>query len=145
MLSMKTKMLYIIGVLFLLCGCTVEYVYDTTLYIKNNSTHDIEIIVEEPSSEVMYYGSVTVKSGEIVKKGKSTEGGFMPPAPFKVQIKFDDGTAITHQETDGDAYHNFCSKTAFEKKLLKKRMVEYTFVFTNADYEYAVQHANVTE
>ena len=63
----------------------------------------------------------------------------------EAQIKFDDGTAITHREMDGDAYHNFCSHIAFEKNASGKRSVEYTFEFTDEDYEYAKKHADKTK
>ena len=59
--------------------------------------------------------------------------------------KFDDGTTITHHSEDGDTYHNFCSATAFEKKMQGKRSVEYIFVFTDEDYEYAKKHADKTK
>lgn len=46
---------------------------------------------------------------------------------------------------DGDAYHNFCSHIAFEKNASGKRSVEYTFEFTDEDYEYAKKHADKTK
>ena len=76
---------------------------------------------------------------------KASEGGYYVPNPLEAQIKFDDGTAITHREMDGDAYHNFCSHIAFEKNVSGKRSVEYTFEFTDEDYEYAKKHADKTK
>ena len=46
---------------------------------------------------------------------------------------------------DGDAYHNFCSHIAFEKNASGKGSVEYTFEFTDEDYEYAKKHADETK
>lgn len=133
------------GLLVMLCGCGTEgkgaYVHLTTVLIKNNSMYDIEIVVVKPST-VLMTGTFTVKSGTIFKIVEDSEGGYYKPNPLEALIKFDDGTAITHREMDSDAYHNFCSHIAFEKKVSGKRSVEYTFEFTDEDYEYAVQHTN---
>ena len=75
----------------------------------------------------------------------SIDGGYGLPNPVDAQIKFDDGTTITHHSEDGDTYHNFCSATAFEKKMQGKRSVEYIFEFTDEDYEYARKHADKTK
>ena len=104
------------GLLAVLCGCGTEgkgaYVHLTTVLIKNNSMYDIEIVVEKPST-VLMTGTFTVKNGTTFKIEKASEGGYYVPNPLEAQIKFDDGTAITHREMDGDAYHNFCSHIAF--------------------------------
>ena len=136
------------GLLAVLCGCGTEgkgaYVHLTTVLIKNNSMYDIEIVVEKPST-VLMTGTFTVKNGTTFKIEKASEGGYYVPNPLEAQIKFDDGTAITHREMDGDTYHNFCSATAFEKKMQVKRSVEYIFEFTDEDYEYAKKHADKTK
>ena len=149
-LSMKTKPLFIstilMGLLAVLCGCGTEgkgaYVHLTTVLIKNNSMYDIEIVVEKPST-VLMTGTFTVKNGTTFKIEKASEGGYYVTNPLEAQIKFDDGTAITHREMD--AYHNFCSHIAFEKNASGKRSVEYTFEFTDEDYEYAKKHADKTK
>ena len=119
-------------------------VYNTEIRIENASQHDIEIIVEKPSSEFLT-GSVALKSGTTFTTKHSIDGGYGLPNPVDAQIKFDDGTTITHHSEDGDTYHNFCSATAFEKKMQGKRSVEYIFVFTDEDYEYAKKHADKTK
>ena len=94
------------GLLAVLCGCGTEgkgaYVHLTTVLIKNNSMYDIEIVVEKPST-VSMTGTFTVKNGTTFKIEKASEGGYYVPNPLEAQIKFDDGTAITHREMDGDA------------------------------------------
>lgn len=136
--------LLLLGFFSMLFSCDIDYLYDTEIRIKNASQHDIEIIVEKPSSEFLT-GSTTVKSGTTFTTKHSIDGGNGLPNPVDAQIKFDDGTTITHHWADGDTYHNFCSTTAFEKKILGKRSVEYIFVFTDEDYEYAREHANKTK
>ena len=106
--------------------------------------YDIEIVVEKPST-VLMTGTFTVKNGTTFKIEKASEGGYYVPNPLDAQIKFDDGTTITHHSEDGDTYHNFCSATAFEKKMQVKRSVEYIFEFTDEDYEYARKHADKTK
>ena len=136
------------GLLAMLCGCGTEgkgaYVHLTTVLIKNNSMYDIEIVVKKPSS-VLMTETFTVKSGTTFKIVEDSEGGYYEPNPLDAQINFGDGTTITHHWADGDTYHNFCSATAFEKKMLGKRSVEYIFVFTDEDYEYAKKHADKTK
>ncbi|WP_141417565.1 hypothetical protein [Alistipes onderdonkii] len=136
--------LLLLGCFSMLFSCDIDYLYDTEIRIENASQHDIEIIVEKPSSEFLT-GSITVKSGTTFITKHSIDGGNGLPNPVDAQINFDDGTTITHHWADGDTYHNFCSTTAFEKKILGKRSVEYIFVFTDEDYEYAKKHADKTE
>ena len=136
--------LLLLGFFSMLFSCDIDYLYDTEIRIKNASQHDIEIIVEKPSSEFLT-GSTTVKSGTTFTTKHSIDGGNGLPNPVDAQIKFEDGTTITHHWADGDPYHNFCSTTAFEKKILGKRSVEYIFVFTDEDYEYAKKHADKTK
>ena len=124
--------LLLLGFFSMLFSCDTDYLYNTEIRIENASQHDVEIIVEKPSSEFL-----TTKH--------SIDGGYGLPNPVDAQIKFDDGTTITHHSEDGDTYHNFCSATAFEKKMQGKRSVEYIFVFTDEDYEYAKKHADKTK
>ena len=144
-------MLYICTIsmmLSVLCDCGTEgpgaYVHLSVLSVKNSSTHDIEIIVEKPSS-VLMTGTFTIKSGATFKTMTDAEGGFFNPNPLVAQIKFGDGIMMIHRYEDGDAYHNFCSEAAFEKKVQGKGCAEYTFEFTDEDYEYAKKHADKTE
>ena len=128
----------------MLFSCDTDYLYNTEIRIENASQHDIEIIVEKPSSEFLT-GSVALKSGTtFTTKDRKLEFRTNPNA-VDAQIKFDDGTTIPPHTEDGDTYHNFCSATAFEKKMQGKRSVEYIFVFTDEDYEYAKKHADKTK
>ena len=120
--------LLLLGFFSMLFSCDTDYLYNTEIRIENASQHDVEIIVEKPSSEFLT-GSVALKSG----------------TTFTTKHSIDGGTTITHHSEDGDTYHNFCSATAFEKKMQGKRSVEYIFEFTDEDYEYARKHADKTK
>ena len=111
--------LLLLGSFSMLFSCDTDYLYNTEIRIENASQHDIEIIVEKPSSEFLT-GSVALKSGTTFTTKHSIDGGYGLPNPVDAQIKFDDGTTITHHSEDGDTYHNFCSATAFEKKCREK-------------------------
>ena len=108
--------LLLLGFFSMLFSCDTDYLYNTEIRIENASQHDVEIIVEKPSSEFLT-GSVALKSGTTFTTKHSIDGGYGLPNPVDAQIKFDDGTTITHHSEDGDTYHNFCSATAFEKKM----------------------------
>ena len=136
--------LLLLGFFSMLFSCDTDYLYNTEIRIENASQHDVEIIVEKPSSEFLT-GSVALKSGTTFTTKHSIDGGYGLPNPVDAQIKFDDGTTITHHSEDGDTYHNFCSATAFEKKMQGKRSVEYIFEFTDEEYEYARKHADKTK
>ena len=111
--------LLLLGFFSMLFSCDTDYLYNTEIRIENASQHDVEIIVEKPSSEFLT-GSVALKSGTTFTTKHSIDGGYGLPNPVDAQIKFDDGTTITHHSEDGDTYHNFCSATAFEKKMQGK-------------------------
>mgnify|MGYP006961416859 FL=1 len=86
--------------LSVLCDCGTEgpgaYVHLSVLSVKNSSTHDIEIIVEKPSS-VLMTGTFTIKSGATFKTMKDAEGGYYNPNPLVAQIKFGDGIMMIHR------------------------------------------------
>ena len=111
--------LLLLGFFSMLFSCDTDYLYNTEIRIENASQHDVEIIVEKPSSEFLT-GSVALKSGTTFTTKHSIDGGYGLPNPVDAQIKFDDGTTITHHSEDGDTYHNFCSATALKKKCREK-------------------------
>ena len=73
----------------MLFSCDTDYLYNTEIRIENASQHDIEIIVEKPSSEFLT-GSVALKSGTTFTTKHSIDGGYGLPNPVDAQIKFDD-------------------------------------------------------
>ena len=111
--------LLLLGFFSMLFSCDTDYLYNTEIRIENASQHDVEIIVEKPSSEFLT-GSVALKSGTTFTTKHSIDGGY-------------------------GLQNNFCSATAFEKKMQGKRSVEYIFEFTDEDYEYARKHADKTK
>ena len=91
--------LLLLGFFSMLFSCDTDYLYNTEIRIENASQHDIEIIVEKPSSEFLT-GSVALKSGTTFTTKHSIDGGYGLPNPVDAQIKFDDGTTITHHSED---------------------------------------------
>ena len=52
--------LLLLGFFSMLFRCDTDYLYNTEIRIENASQHDVEIIVEKPSSEFLT-GSVALK------------------------------------------------------------------------------------
>jgi hypothetical protein len=52
--------LLLLGFFSMLFSCDTDYLYNTEIRIENASQHDVEIIVEKPSSEFLT-GSVALK------------------------------------------------------------------------------------
>lgn len=45
-----------------------------------------------------------------------------------------------HRISDKVKYPNFCDLSGYTRKVFKDRTEEFTFVFTDTDYQYAVEH-----
>ena len=80
--------LLLLGFFSMLFSCDTDYLYNTEIRIENASQHDVEIIVEKPSSEFLT-GSVALKSGTTFTTKHSIDGGYGLPNPVDAQIKFD--------------------------------------------------------
>ena len=70
--------LLLLGFFSMLYSCDTDYLYNTEIRIENASQHDVEIIVEKPSSEFLT-GSVALKSGTTFTTKHSIDGGYGLP------------------------------------------------------------------
>ena len=73
----------LLGFFSMLFSCDTDYLYNTEIRIENASQHDIEIIVEKPSSEFLT-GSVALKSGTTFTTKHSIDGKIHPEVVNKV-------------------------------------------------------------
>lgn len=141
----KTIFTLLLLVIFsMLFSCDKEYIYGTEIRIENASRHDIEIVMPK----IWFDGSIfpekiMLARGQNFSHIITGEGGFVGVPYFpSMLIRFDNDISITHVQSDGNAYHNFCNEQAYARIQPKKRSEVFTFVFTDEDYEYAVQHTN---
>lgn len=134
-------LLFVSSVLF---SCDKEYVYGTEIRIENASQHDIGIIMPE----LWLDGSVFPEKIVLPRDQNFShiiigEGGFVGVPDFpSMLIRFDNDISITHIQSDGNAYHNFCDERSYIRNQPEKRHEIFTFIFTDEDYRYAEQHAN---
>ena len=128
----------------MLFSCDKEYVYDTEIRIENDSQHDIEIIMPELWLDgSVFPEKIMLPRGQSFSHIITGEGGFVGVPYFpSMLIRFDNDISITHVQSDGNAYHNFCNGQAYTRKQKNKQHEIFTLIFTDEDYEYAVQHTN---
>lgn len=139
---MKTKWWFFIilfaGILFQ-TGCKTEYGYLLITNIENQSNYDIEIKAGVSGAEIPDH--FFISKGETYTYVIETEGGpYGFPYSGRALIRFGDQVQTLHRMVDGDLYHNYCSENAYTLDIPEKRTKEYTFTFTDADYEYAIEH-----
>lgn len=136
--------LLLLGIFSILFSCDKDYVYDTEIRIENASRHDIEIVMPKIwFDESIFPEKIMLARGQNFSHLIINEGGFFRVPHFpSMLIRFDNDISITHVHSDGNAYHNFCNGQAYTRKQKNKQHEIFTFIFTDEDYEYAVQHTN---
>ncbi len=125
-----------------LTGCgrimLVDFPYITQIEFKNNSTHTITINPKNPPS--YFPESFTILPGERYMFSDGVEGGcyLVAYTPFECEIVFDGTVSIVHKFNDGSLYHNICSTDSYIETSREKYKQTYRFVFSDDDYELAV-------
>lgn len=145
---MNKYIITILAVLYL-CGCntTIDYYYTTILTFENHSSHTIEIKVDAGNSREKEPWGCTIKPNEHYLHIRTDDG----PAPVYwimedgCVVIFDDETEIDHCHTQIE--HNLCDKNSYSVKVSGKHDTkrEYTYTFTDEDYDRAVAISNDKE
>ncbi len=156
---MKTNSLFFIIVLFcsiLLGGCkrTCEGLGSVTreLVAANNTSHTITIEITDSSTsfdERFFEISPNEKETILIVRG---EGPTPIPidlsfnAPRQAIVTFDNEFQFFYHYQNLEIQHNFCRSGHYERKVVNKRgALIATFTFTDADYDYAVEHGTRLE
>lgn len=114
-------LLVVSSVLF---SCDKEYVYGTEIRIENASQHDIGIIMPELWLDgSVFPEKIVLPRGQNFSHIIIGEGGFVGVPDFpSMLIRFDNDISITHIQSDGNAYHNFCDNGPIFEISLRKDM-----------------------
>ncbi len=156
---MKTKTLFFVIALFysfFLGGCsrTCEGMGSVTreLVVANNSSHTITIEITDTSNsfdERFFEISPNEKETICIERG---EGPTPIPidlsfdAPCQAIVIFDNKFQLFYHQQDIEIQHNFCYSKHYEREVVNKRGTFIaTFTFTDADYDYAVEHGTQIE
>ncbi len=137
---------YVITILsaLCLCGCNriIDYEYTTILTIKNNCAHTVAI----KGSSGIYTLECLINPGESYS-GKGNEEIPWIPEFFtgsNCSVIFDSKLAVDHGEIQE---HSICRAESYTVKTSgrHKTKSEYTYIFTDEDYERAVAAMQAAE
>jgi len=129
------------------CEIDVDYYYTTILTYKNNSSHIIEINANSTNPHEMMPWSCSINPGESYSHTDNSSG---PGTIWYIMIMdggvitFDNEITVDHHNTD--IAHNLCDENSYTVEISGRHETEceYTYTFTDEDYDRAVA-ANAKE
>lgn len=132
---MKSKLLLLLFFATAACEKNVDYAYQSTIIIRNSSSHTIDIQSKDDLSPQL---QIQIPVGKEHIKSYSGDGSFPGNLLYtrKAVVTFDADIKTLHLQEDRAKYNNFCNMDAFIRSA-KRREDTYLFTFTDADYEYA--------
>ena len=140
---------FILVISLLVASCEQKHETYMNLRYVNNSNHTIDIEFSFIQTPAQLYPNITLKPGEIVR-GYATIAGETPASAYnvaqiyeKATICYDGEYVIEHEYLDNKfSAHdnrNICLNKSY-KITRGEQGYYYTYTFTDADYEYAVEN-----
>ena len=129
------------------CSCDVEHVYGADVIIENRSTRSITLdnsVTTHVSSDLENIHT-TIAPGENYSFKRSSDVTILDPAYYignKCLVKFGDDVSVVHNMQWGDDIaieHSICEDSSFELLKQSKYTTKFSYTFTDADYDRAVE------
>lgn len=129
------------------CGCEVYPSFGADVIIENRSTRSITLdnSVTTHVSSSLENINTTIAPGENYSFKCSNSAPILDPAGYignKCLVKFGDDVSVVHNMQWGDDIaieHSICEDSSFELLKQSKYTTKFSYTFTDADYDRAME------